>query len=392
MAMECLSSEAGEIPEHRFRESASDKRARTGSFWTTHGAFETPNFMPVGTQGSVKGIDAIRLKEIGAQIMLVNTYHLWLRPGHDVVAELGGIHSFTAWEGPILSDSGGFQVFSLEGLRKITEEGVRFQSHIDGCEQFLTPEKSVEIQETLGVDIAMVLDECLPGKASREEAEQSLELTLGWAKRSYDARTKPEMALFGITQGGAHLDLRSRAAEALAEIPFDGMAIGGLSVGEPKEEMYSVLEAHAHELPKDKIRYLMGVGTPEDLVQAVSEGIDIFDCVMPTRAGRFGRAFTSGEVPFINIKNAKYRDDNEPIDERCHCLACRTYSRGYLNHLFKAGEMLGPQLLSVHNLTHYLALMREIRDSIAKDKFSAVYQRVRNQWRDVKQMRDEEAK
>ena len=366
-----------------FIRQAACGRARTGFFTTAHGRFETPQFMPVGTRGSVKGLDVERLSEAGAQIMLVNTYHLWLRPGADTVADLGGIHKFSGWRGPILSDSGGFQVFSLKTIRNITEDGVEFRSHLDGSVQFLSPEKSVEIQEKLGVDIAMVLDECPAGDLERAAVEKSLEMTVRWARRSLAARSSPALSIFGITQGGVHRDLRTKAAEELGCMDFDGMAVGGLSVGEPKDEMYEVLSYHVRQLPQHKICYLMGVGTPQDIVQAVHEGVDLFDCVMPTRAGRFGRAFISGEQPYINIKNARYACDSEPLDPSCRCVGCRNYSKGYLNHLFKTGEMLGPQLLSAHNLTHYLGLMAGIRESIRSSTFDGFYLAEKRRWQEV---------
>ncbi|MFM1848096.1 MAG: queuine tRNA-ribosyltransferase, partial [Pseudomonadota bacterium] len=278
----------------------TEGRARLGSYLTAHGSFDTPNFMPVGTRGSVKGVDCERLRELGAQITLVNTYHLWLRPGPAVVRALGDIHRFMNWSGPVLSDSGGFQVFSLEGMRTLKEEGVEFRSHIDGAKCFLSPEISIQIQEELGVDIAMVLDEC--PKAGQDEAAitKSLELTLRWAKRSLDARRNDATSIFGITQGGLFPHLREYAAERLGALNFDGYAVGGLSVGEKKEDMYSVLSYHPVQLPEGKIRYLMGVGTPEDIVEAVYNGIDLFDCVMPTRAGRFGRAFVRGDEVQLN--------------------------------------------------------------------------------------------
>jgi queuine tRNA-ribosyltransferase len=358
----------------------NDGHARLGLYHTRNGSFSTPNFMPVGTRGSVKGIDSERIKELGAEIILVNTYHLWLRPGAQVVRELGDIHKFTAWKGPILSDSGGFQVFSLKGIRKISEEGVEFRSHIDGAKCFLSPEIAINVQETLGVDIAMVLDECPMAGLSEEELEKSLSMTLRWAKRCIEARKDKNMAMFAITQGGSNRTLRQRAAEELATIEFDGMAIGGLSVGEKKEIMYEVLSYHVSQLPSSKIRYLMGVGTPEDIVEAVYNGVDLFDCVMPTRAGRFGRAFVNSDEPTINIRNAKYVSDTSPIDPTCNCLACRNYSRGYIHHLFRVNEMLGPQLLSIHNLTHYMDLMRNIRDSIQGQSFLSFYQQIKKRW------------
>lgn len=366
---------------NRFSCIATCDDARRGMFTTSHGTFDTPNFMPVGTRASVKGVDCERLKETGAQITLVNTYHLWLRPGHEEIKRLGGIHRFCNWEGPILSDSGGFQIFSLQGIRKLSEAGVEFRSHIDGSAQFLSPEKAIEIQEALGVDIAMVLDECPAADMDYAAVEKSLEMTHRWAVRCLDARQQPDRtAVFGITQGGMHRDLRTRSAEYLSSLPFDGLAIGGLSVGEPKPVMYEVLSYHVSQLPQTGIRYLMGVGTPQDIVEAVSRGIDLFDCVMPTRAGRFGRAYVRGDTPYLNIKNAVYRDDAAPLDASCSCLACRAYSRAYIHHLFRVDEMLGPILLSVHNLTHYLDLMQTIRSSIAEGNFEALYAKEHARW------------
>jgi queuine tRNA-ribosyltransferase len=353
----------------------TDGLARVGSFETTHGTFETPNFMPVGTKATVKGVDAERLKEAGAQITLVNTYHLWLRPGPERIKELGGIQKFSGWNGPILSDSGGFQVFSLEGIRKLSEEGVEFRSHLDGSKQFLSPEKAIYIQETFGVDIAMVLDECPDASLPYDYLAKSLDLTVRWAKRCIAARTAHDKTkVFGITQGAGNRELRTKAAQMISELDFDGLAIGGLSVGEPKEVMYEVLSYHPQQLPKDKIRYLMGVGTPQDIVTAVRSGVDLFDCVMPTRSGRFGRAFVSGEEPFINIRNVQFAASDQPLDSNCSCIACRNYCRGYIHHLFKSDEMLGPMLVSAHNLTHYLDLMRRIRQAIRSGTFEQLYQ------------------
>lgn len=358
----------------------SCNRARRGEFRTRRGTFQTPTFMPVGTRGSVKGVDVERLAEVGAEVMLVNTYHLWLKPGHERIRALGGIHDFTGWKGPILSDSGGFQVFSLKSIRTLSEEGIEFRSHIDGSKQFLSPEKSIEIQQTMGVSIAMALDECPAADISHADFEKSLALTQRWAKRSLAARTDPEMCIFGITQGGCHRDLRTRAAEQIGELPFDGYAIGGVSVGEPKDKMYEVLSYHAAQLPAGHIHYLMGVGTPEDIVEAVSQGVDIFDCVMPTRSGRFGRIFIEDDPPFINIKNSRFAEDKGPMDPSCSCLACRTYSRAYVHHLFKVGEMLGPQLASIHNLAHYLSLMKRIRSTIEDGSFPALYGAMKARW------------
>lgn len=366
---------------HRYEAISRDGSARRGKFHTPHGSFETPNFMPVGTRGSVKGVDCERLKELGTQITLVNTYHLWLRPGPDTVSRLGGIHRFCSWNGPILSDSGGFQVFSLKGIRKISEEGVQFQSHIDGKKMMLTPERSIEIQETLGVDIAMAFDECPSADMPPAKLRASIERTHRWALRCLEARKKPDStALFGITQGAGDRELRTFSAEAITSMDFDGFAIGGLSVGEPKPVMYGVLNYHVDQLPYDKIRYLMGVGTPEDVVQAVSKGVDLFDCVMPTRAGRFGRAYINGPLPYINIKNKMYREQNEALDPDCGCLACRSYSRAYIHHLFRVGEMLGPQLLSIHNLTHYMDLMQRIRLAIEEQSFERLYEAEKRRW------------
>jgi len=366
-----------------FLETKRDGSARTGRYKTRSGEFSTPNFMPVGTRGSVKGVDVERLSEIGAQILLVNTYHLWLRPTAEIVSDLGGIHRFMNWPGPILSDSGGYQVFSLQGIRKLKEEGVEFRSHIDGAKCFLSPEVAISVQEKLGVDIAMVLDECPMAGLSQEELDKSLSLTLRWAKRSLDARKNPQTAIFGITQGGSNSELRKRAAEELSAMPFDGMAIGGLSVGEKKEIMYEVLSYHVSQLPSQKIKYLMGVGTPEDIIEAVSKGVDLFDCVMPTRAGRFGRAFVNEDQPTLNIRNSCHLKDTQPLDKTCSCLACRNYCRGYIHHLFRVGEMLGPQLLSVHNLAHYLDLMKKIRQAIETGQFSSLYAEIKKRWHDA---------
>ena len=365
-----------------FKQISSSGAARLGQYHTLHGTFDTPNFMPVGTRASVKGVDCERLKELGTQITLVNTYHLWLRPGHKLIESLGGIHRFSGWQGPILSDSGGFQIFSLQKIRKIKEEGVTFNNHIDGHEMFLSPELAIEIQESLGVDIAMVLDECPRSDLSHADTNKSLELTLRWAKRSLESRKK-QTAIFGITQGGLHADLRKKAAEELSGMNFDGLAIGGLSVGEGQSAMYEVLSYHVDQLPKDKIHYLMGVGTPEDIIEAVYRGIDLFDCVMPTRAGRFGRIFTSGEEPYLNIKNKRFENDTQPLDPNCSCIACRNYSRAYIHHLFKVGEMLGPQLASICNLTHYLTLMKNIREAIASNTYEEFYRKEKMRWKNV---------
>ena len=368
---------------HTFSLLTSDGKARRGRFETPHGTFETPQFMPVGTRASVRGVDVQRLKEAGAQITLVNTYHLSLRPGAEIIRDCGGIQRFSGWTGPILSDSGGYQVFSLKHIRKLDERGVEFKSHLDGSAQFISPERSIEIQETLRVDIAMAFDECPAPGLSHDEVATSLELTLRWAERCLKARRRAETALFGITQGGIFPDLRARAAEAISAMPFDGCAIGGVSVGERQELIYEVLSYHPSQLPSHKIRYLMGMGTPQDIVEAVSQGIDLFDCVMPTRAGRFGRAFVSGPEPFVNLRNSRFIRDTNPLDPHCPCIACRSYSRAYLCHLFRVDEMLGPQLVSVHNLTHYLALMARIREAIEKGTFGALYRDVMEKWRNL---------
>ena len=347
--------------------TSTDSRARLGRMTTAHGEVRTPVFMPVGTQGTVKAMAPDRLEEAGAEIILGNTYHLYLRPGHDLIRGHGGLHRFMNWDRPILTDSGGFQIFSLGPLRKITEEGVRFQSHIDGSKHFLSPEKAVEIQQALGSDIMMCLDDCTPYPADRACTEKSMALTHRWAKRCRVAKTGEGQALFGIVQGGLYRDLRRASVEALAEIGFDGYAIGGLSVGEPKALMLETLEATAPLLPAGRARYLMGVGTPEDIVEGVHHGIDLFDCVMPTRCARNGLLFTNhGKVV---IKNARYRTDQAPLDETCDCYTCRNFSRAYLRHLFIAREILALLLNTIHNVRFYLALMERIRTAIAGGTF-----------------------
>ena len=343
---------------------ATDKNARLGRLTLAHGVVETPVFMPVGTYGTVKAMTPRDLAEIGAPICLGNTFHLWLRPGLEVIAVHGGLHRFMGWDKPILTDSGGFQVFSLGALRKISEEGVRFSSPVNGDKLFLTPEESMRIQHTLNSDVVMIFDECTPYPASHDEAASSMRLSLRWAQRSRDEHQRLENsnALFGIVQGGMYEDLRSESLEVLGEIGFDGFAIGGLSVGEPKEEMARVLAHTAPRLPVHKPRYLMGVGTPEDLVHGVENGIDMFDCVMPTRNARNGHLFTRyGDV---RIKNAQYRDDLSPLDASCICYTCRNFTRAYLHHLHRVGEILGAQLNTIHNLHYYQCLMRELRAAI----------------------------
>ena len=344
-----------------------DGLARRGSINLAHGIVETPAFMPVGTYGTVKAMSPLELREIGAQIVLGNTFHLWLRPGLEVIAAHGGLHQFMGWDGPILTDSGGFQVFSLGALRKISEEGVNFQSPVNGDKCFLSPEESMRIQRVLNADIVMIFDECTPYPADDEIAGESMRLSLRWAERSKQAHGDNSNALFGIVQGGMHEALRDESLAGLVDIGFDGYAIGGLSVGEPKEDMQRILAHTAPHLPHNKPRYLMGVGTPEDIVNAVSHGIDMFDCVMPTRNARNGMLFTRhGDV---KIKNAQYRLDLRPLDESCKCYTCRNFSRAYLHHLHRLKEILGARLNTIHNLHYYQTLMQEMRDAIAAQRF-----------------------
>lgn len=342
-------------------------RARCGTLTTLHGSIKTPVFMPVGTQATVKAVTPEDLEHLGAQIILGNTYHLFIRPGHRLIKQFGGLHSFMNWRRPILTDSGGFQIFSLRELAKITEEGAEFRSHLDGSRHFLSPEDAVRVQEDLGADIMMVLDTCIPWPATREEAEAATDLTERWAIRSKKVQPAAGRLLFGIVQGGMYADLRQRTARRLVDTGFDGYAIGGLSVGEPKEQMYDMTEAAIACLPDDQPVYLMGVGTPEDLVEAVYRGVDMFDCVMPTRNARNGMLFTSRGR--LVIKNSCYRDDPGPIDELCECYTCRNYSRAYLRHLFMSREILAHQLNSIHNLHYYCSLMAGMRDAIQDDDF-----------------------
>jgi len=341
--------------------------ARLGIIGTPHGEVRTPAFMPVGTQGAVKALTPEQVRGLGADIILGNTYHLYLRPGHRLIAALGGLHRFMNWPGPILTDSGGFQIYSLGNLRRMADEGVTFQSHIDGSKHFLSPEAAVEIQEALGSDIMMCLDECIAYPATREEVERALTRTAHWAGRCKKSRKNREQALFGIIQGGVYPDLRRRGTEEMTAIGFDGYAIGGLSVGEPKELMLENLAATAPLLPEDRPRYLMGVGTPEDLVEGVFHGIDMFDCVMPTRSARNGLLFTNGEK--VVIKNARYREDDSPLDSECDCYACQNYSRAYLRHLYVSGEIMAMVLNTIHNLRHYLRLMERIRVAIREGRY-----------------------
>jgi queuine tRNA-ribosyltransferase len=345
--------------------------ARRGRLTLAHGTIETPVFMPVGTYGTVKAMSPLELNDIGAQIVLGNTFHLWLRPGIDVIAKHDGLHRFMAWNKPILTDSGGFQVWSLGDLRKITEEGVAFQSPVNGDKCFLSPEVSMQIQRTLNSDIVMIFDECTNFPATHDEAAKSMRLSLRWAQRcrsEFDRLENPN-ALFGIVQGGMYEDLRDESREALAAMNFHGYAIGGLSVGEPKEDMLRILEHTAPKLPADKPRYVMGIGTPEDLVDAVARGMDMFDCVMPTRNARNGWLFTRfGDV---KIRNAKHRDDTRPLDDTCACYTCQTATRAYLHHLQRTNEILGARFNTIHNLFYYQQLMHEIRQAIEANTFDA---------------------
>jgi len=357
------------MPGLAFTVESRDGRARAGRLLTPHGEVETPAFMPVGTAGAVKAVLHRDLGEIGARILLANTYHLMLRPGDALVASLGGLHGFTGWSGPFLTDSGGYQVFSLAELRKLDEQGVVFQSHIDGSEHLLSPERSIEVQQNLGADIAMAFDECPPGDAPRDVIEAATARTTRWARRSRDAHTRADQWLFGIVQGGVHLDLREESAQALVEIGFPGYAIGGLAVGEPTPGRDRVLEEVDQQLPPDRPRYLMGVGTPQELIDGVARGIDMFDCVLPTRNARNGQLFTSRGR--ISIRNARYRDDPRPPDADCRCHTCRTASRAYLRHLHLAGEMTAATLMSLHNLFYYLDMMDKLRQSIRLCRFES---------------------
>ncbi|MFL6631708.1 MAG: tRNA guanosine(34) transglycosylase Tgt [Massilia sp.] len=358
------------------KDTSGLSHARRGRLKLNHGTIETPIFMPVGTYGSVKAMAPNELKEVGSQIILGNTFHLWLRPGTDVMDKFGGLHGFMGWDKPILTDSGGFQVFSLGAMRKITEEGVKFASPIDGSRLFLSPEISMQIQRSLNSDIVMQFDECTPYEidgrpATAEEAAKSMRMSLRWAQRSMNEFNKGENpnALFGIVQGGMYERLRDESLAGLEEIDFPGLAIGGLSVGEPKEDMMRVLQHVGPRLPENKPHYLMGVGTPEDLVEGVANGVDMFDCVMPTRNARNGWLFT--RFGDLKIKNARYKDDQSPLDESCSCYCCKNFSRAYLHHLHRSKEILGARLNTIHNLHYYLNLMQEIRDAIDADRFHA---------------------
>ena len=383
-----------------FEVRATDKstKARSGRLTTGHGVIETPAFMPVGTQGSVKAVSSRELRELNTQIVLGNTYHLFVRPGLDVIRHLGGLHSFMNWDGPILTDSGGYQIFSLTKLRKITEEGAHFQNHVDGTPAFISPEIAMQIQTALGSDIAMVLDECPPWPCEYDYAARSAELTVRWARRCKEwkkenaehrtsnveraveasvspaipnntsaAATATDQLIFGIVQGGTFRELRKQSAQALVEMDFDGYAIGGVSVGEPEEEMMRAVESSAQFLPKDKPRYAMGLGTPPQLLELIARGMDLFDCVLPTRLARNGTAFAGTGT--LNLKNAEFARDKNPIEQDCACPACQEYTRGYIRHLIKAEEILGLRLITLHNLHFYLELMRQARDTIEKGTF-----------------------
>ena len=347
---------------------SSQSAARRGEVRTAHGTFQTPVFMPVGTQATVKGVTPENLLELGARIILGNTYHLYIRPGHQLIRKLGGLHKFMNWDGPILTDSGGFQIFSLRELAKITEQGAAFKSHLDGADLFLSPEDAVQVQEALGSDIMMCLDTCIPYPAEREEVIRATALTGRWARRSRAAHKNREQLLFGIVQGGMHEDLRSEAVEELVEIGFDGYAIGGLSVGEDQTRMLEIAEHTTALLPDNYPKYLMGVGTPEDLIESVWRGVDMFDCVMPTRNARNGMLFTS--TGRIVIKNARYREDGRPLDEACECYVCRNYSRAYLRHLYMAREILSSHLNTIHNLHYFVNLLGGMRKAIEEDRLA----------------------
>ena len=339
--------------------------ARLGKIHTPHGSFETPVFMPVGTQATVKAMTPKGLEEVNAQIILSNTYHLYLRPGHELIKQAGGLHKFMNWGRSILTDSGGFQVFSLNELRKVTDEGVHFRSHLDGSKHFISPEKAIEIQNALGADIIMAFDECVPYPCEYETVEKAVERTTLWAKRCKNAHERDDQALFGIIQGGLYKDLRIKSAEQILELDFPGYAIGGLSVGEPKPLMYDMLEHLVPVMPKEKPRYLMGVGSPDCLIEGVIRGVDMFDCVLPTRVARNGLAMTGrGKVM---LRNADYRDDFEPLDPECDCYTCMNFSRAYLRHLVKAGEILAAMLITHHNIRFLIKLMENIREAIKND-------------------------
>ena len=352
----------------RITHKAAGGRTRTGEIRTPHGVFETPVFMPVGTQGSVKAVSPEDLTDAGVKVILANTYHLYLRPGYPVIGRLGGLHRFMNWSGPILTDSGGFQVYSLTPQRTLTDQGVTFQSHIDGSRHFIGPEEAIDIQETLGADIIMAFDECAPYPSEYEYVRRSVSLTTSWARRCLKRKKRDDQALFGIVQGGMYPDLREISARELVEMGFDGYALGGLSVGEDRAIRQRVILETIDFLPTEKPVYLMGVGTPEDILEAVSLGVDMFDCVMPTRNARNGTLFTTAGR--MTIKNARYAEDNRPVDDGCHCYTCANYSRAYLRHLFMAREILSYRLNTIHNLAYYSRLMADIRTAIREDRLT----------------------
>jgi queuine tRNA-ribosyltransferase len=356
-----------------------DGPARLGVLHTAHGDIDTPVFMPVGTQGTVKALSQRELKGIGIQMILGNAYHLYLRPGDELIKEMGGLHRFASWDGAVLTDSGGYQIFSLSVLRKISEEGVLFQSHLDGSKHFLSPERVVKIQENIGADVCMCLDECVPYPSSHDYTETSVGLTTRWAERCKGAKNENGTLLFGIIQGGFYEDLRVKSAEMLVDLDFDGYSVGGLSVGEPKTIMWDMVDAVTGLMPKGKPRYLMGLGFPEDIVEGVSKGIDMFDCVIPTRHARNGNLFT--ENGRVNIKNARYIRDEGPVDDRCQCYTCRTFSRAYLRHLFISHELTGYLLNTIHNVAFYANLLKRIREAIHQERFGEFYKTFTTEWK-----------
>lgn len=367
-----------------YKLEAQSGQARAGTVYTDHGEIQTPIFMPVGTRASVKSLWQEDLEELAAQIILGNTYHLYLRPGHELIEKMGGLHKFMTWDGPILTDSGGFQVFSLSDLNKVTEEGVTFQSHIDGSYHLLSPEKSMEIQKALGSDIVMIFDECPKLPATKDRLRESMELTLRWAKRCADYKLQNHQHLFGIVQGGLHEDLREECMERLEELDLPGLALGGLSVGEKNDEMVDFLNSFTPKMPKYKPRYLMGVGKPLDILNGIRAGIDMFDCVLPTRNARNGQFLTKEGA--LNIKNKRFEFDGDAPDPSCDCKVCKRYSRSYIRHLFMVGEYLAGQLITFHNIYFYLNLVKEARSAIIEDKFEDFYQEfktnyLKNTWK-----------
>lgn len=361
-----------------FRLDAESGNARAGTFTTLHGEIQTPIFMPVGTQATVKGLEVGELKSVGSRMLLANTYHLMLRPGREVFEKMGGIHPFMNWDGPVLTDSGGFQIFSLPHSRSMREEGARFQSYVDGSMHLLSPETSIAIQKAIGSDVMMVLDQCIPSTSPRQEAEAAMELTHRWARRSLDARGDSQQAMFGIVQGACFEDLRARSVETICSMPFDGFSIGGLAVGETKTQREDFTEITTRLMPKDFPRYLMGVGTPLDILEAVSRGVDMFDCILPSALAKRGTVFTSSGK--IQLRRSAYKFSEDAVDPDCMCSTCQTYSRAYLHHLTKTEEVLGWKLLSLHNLTFYHRIMREMREAILDSRFDRYYSEKRALW------------